>query len=561
MFDAGPYIDVVKALLNPGPIYAAMGYFSGLASLIFFLFPLFVAIRLAAEASKMGLKTSIGEAFGDFASTTVRFMMYSVAGFIMFLILFNLRDFFQNLGGTESIEQSLSDFRSRIVASREQQEDWIYTVLKFASDVGNTATVPLFFIIYQVASCVYIFVKHLMQVIFALLVVMTFAYGYLAILSQLLPKPLNLIPGFVKSFLTLGIWIFIEPIALGLVNLLQKPGQTALVNVYGGGLGTTAMNAWFLYTSVLLTVCILILVTIPFIARALAQGEAMAGPLAAGSAALTALLVNASLNKGGEQAKQHGGAMLDNLLPSSDGSRRRDTAYQSVADTASSVFQSDMISGARNLLSGGLGDTTASQSSSPNESTSVSSPGLGSQSETTSTHSPASSSESVAGGQTQSLGDVASPTSTTRTANASADASNRNPAVGDATSTPADNHSPAEHQDNNAAAIYDSALHDYSVGDATETGSTEDAPAGSADATSQNFAKPILDMLNEPPPSVNPENTGDLTTAERKSLSTSDRATELSAKHGEISENTKPIKPTIQGLGDLGDDSHDDRSS
>lgn len=560
MFEAGPYIDVVKALLNPAPIYAAMGYFSGLASLIFFLFPLFAAVRIATEASKMGLRSSIGEAFGDFASTTVRFMMYSLGGFIMFLVLFSLRDLFQNLGGTESIEHSLSDFRSQMVASREQQEDWIYTVLKFASDVGNTATVPLFFIIYQVASCIYIFVKHLMQVIFALLVVMTFAYGYLAILTQSLPKQLNLIPGFVKSFLTLAIWVFIQPMALGLINLLQKPGQATLINVYGGGLGTTAMNAWFLYTSVLLTVCILILITIPFIARALAQGEAMAGPLAAGSAALTALLVNASLNKGGEQAKQHGGAMLDNLLPSSEGSRRRDTAYQSAADTASSIFQSDMISGARNLMSGGLGDTTmASQPSSLSENSSSGSPVPGSSSASDTAH---QSTRVAPTEQTQSLGDVASSTPTSRPLEASSGGTTSTTStMGDATSRPTNTASSTEQQGSDAAAIYDSAQHDYSVGDATQTNDGADAASVSDDQKGKNYAQPILDMLDEPPPSVNPEDThASAMTPDRSAPATSSGLAEHRADEPQ-GETKRPIKQPIQGLGDLGDNGHDDGRS
>lgn len=556
MFDAGPYIDVVKALLNPAPIYTAMSYFTGLSSLILFFFPLFVAVRLATEASKLGLKSTIGEAFGDFASTPVRFMMYTVGGFIMFLILFGLQGFFENLGGTGSIEKSLSDFRSRIVASREQQEDWIYTVLKFASDVGNTATVPLFFIIYQVASCIYIFVKHLMQVIFALLVVMTYAYGFVAILTQALPKQLNLTPGFIKSFLTLAIWVVIEPIALGLVNLLQRPGQDALVNMYGGGLGTTAMNAWFLYTSILLTTCILVLVAVPFIARALAQGDAMAGPLAAGSAALTALLMNEGLRQGGDSMKSNGGAMMDSVMPSADGSRRRDTGYQSVADTASSIFQSDMISGARNLLSAGLGDTTmTSQNSSPQESrpTGPSELGASAQNTSQSTGAPPS-------GQDQSLGDVRSSIATNPMTNATPGEASSSSAMGDATSR-AENFSSADQQGDNAAEIYDSAQHDYSVGDATQADGITEGSSESDDPKSKSLAQPILDMLDEPPPSVNPDSAGDMaTTTDHAPSPTPTNTNELinTESHGGTK---KTVKPPMQGLGDLGNNSHDDGRS
>lgn len=560
MFEAGPYIDVVKALLNPAPIYAAMGYFSGLASLIFFLFPLFAAVRIATEASKMGLRSSIGEAFGDFASTTVRFMMYSIGGFIMFLILFSLQGFFENLGGTESLEHSISDFRTRILASREQQEDWLYTVIKFASDAGNTLTAPLFLIIYQVISCIYIFVKHLMQVVFALLTVLTFAYGYIAILTQSLPKQLNLIPGFIKSFLTLAIWVVIEPMALGLINLLQKPGQDLLVSTYGGGLGSTAINAWFLYTSVLLTVCILVLVAVPFIARALAHGEAMGGPLAAGAAALTGLLMNEAIKRGGESASAYGGATLGNMMPSMDGSRRRDTAFQAVADKASSIFQSDLIAGARNLMSGGLGDTTmASQPSSLSENSSSGSPVSGSSSASdTMRH----SSSVVSTEQAHSLGSVASPTTTSRPMEAPPDGTiSTTSTMSDATSRPTNTASSTQQQSSDAAAIYDSAQHDYSVGDVTQANDSTNASSVSDDQNSKNYAQPILDMLDEPPPSVNPEDTyASATTPDRSAPATSSGLAEHRADEPQ-GETKRPIKPPIQGLGDLGDNSHDDGRS
>lgn len=367
MFETGPIINVISSLLDPSPIYEMMTYFSFFSSLIFFLFPLFLAVRLAADASTLGFGSSAKRSFSDFASTPVQFLIYSVVGVLMFQMIFFVQGLFERYGSVELIEQSLTEFRHKIVHTEKQQEDWIMSVLRVASDVGSTITAPIFLLAYEIVSTLFILVKHIMKVIFAIAIVLTYAIGYVAILSKTLPKPLNIVNGFLKTFLTLAIWAILEPIVMGLVYVMQKGGQDYLVHVYAGGIGTTAINVWCVFVIVLLIFVSLLLIVIPLMAAKLAQGEAMTSPLSAGAGALSAILLHQGMGQLAESTKKGSGAAFNGIMPSSDGTRRRDNAFQGIKDKAGSVAGYDLVSGAqqvasraKNIIQNGLGDSTSS---------------------------------------------------------------------------------------------------------------------------------------------------------------------------------------------------------
>lgn len=356
--DNGPMIYVITNFLNPEPIYKAMAGLSALGSVFFWLFPLFFAVRLLRESHGLSVKAAVGKALGETTGSIKFYLIYSTFGLLFFGAIFHVADLFRHLGGVPAIEQSLHSFRSEMIQTPQQNNDWLEAAIKGAADLGNTLTVPLFYLLYNIVSVIYVFIKHLMMFLFALGFALCYAWGFVAIASNALPDSMKLMGGFVKTFMGLAVWAVIEPIAMRFIWLMQQTAEATLLSAYAGGLGTTAINVWTVFACVLLTVVAMVLIMLPFLAFRLASNQGLTDVLGMGGAAAGFLLGNqvaGTVAKAGAQ----GADLAGGLMPNSEGSRRRDMMFQSVSDPVSSVMNADLVSkvgGAFNSANSGLGN-------------------------------------------------------------------------------------------------------------------------------------------------------------------------------------------------------------
>lgn len=373
--DSGPLINVIKSILDPQPVYETFGYITGFSAIVLWMLPIGVAIRLLFSVQNLSVKAALGEGVAEMVGTAKLYLYYTTAGVALFSLLFYFQSIVEAYGSVEHVERSLSDFRGEMV-SAENNADWIESVLRTLGDIGNVPLAPVAYLFYQLSALLYIFVKHFMSFLFALLVVLTYAFGFIAIASNHLPDRLKLIDGFTNSYKALFVWVLIEPIAIGIIWAIQQGAEASILATYGGSTVLT-LNVWSIFAGIIFLLLSFILVIIPIAAGRLATGAGMVDTFGLGAAGVTALIANAMGGKVADEASKASGP-LAGMMPDAEGTRRRDSAFARAADFADKVGNTDLAtaagamgekirSGLGNLTSSGNVDTIDfSQTSSPN---------------------------------------------------------------------------------------------------------------------------------------------------------------------------------------------------
>lgn len=324
--------------LDPVVIYKNMTYFSGTLALAPWLIVVFLAVRILQETTDLvSGKAALAKALGDVNKLVMLFLAYLSGGFIIFVFLFALGNMAKSFGSEQLVHSLMIELRTVLTADSEANKDWIQNVLEVVADITNLPMAGAVWAIYQFVSIAYIAVSRLIDVLFAIGVVLTYAWGFIAIPTMLLKDSYNLTPGFAKTILALGIWLILEPILVFTVWLLMIGGAEFLATYYGGtAIGTVSVMMWYIFAVVAMTMVLLMKIIAPFLALYLSRNDAMIGGLGAAPAALGAIVANqvVSVLKDNSMTRAAGG-----MAPTAGGDRTRDQIAGALNAPISELFR------------------------------------------------------------------------------------------------------------------------------------------------------------------------------------------------------------------------------
>jgi hypothetical protein len=221
--DNNALTDMIVRTLDPSIVYEKMTYLATIAAIIPWLIVLFGAIRLAQEASGgLSGKAALAEAVGDASKTLLMILAYSGGGLLIFALIFVLANLFNNFGSTHLINQEMLHMREILMSDPDAQKAWYERVVMGIVDIANTPLSALMWLVWQFLSVAYIVLAKLIDVMFAIGVALTYAWGFIAIPTRAMKDEFNLVPGLSKTILTLAIWAILEPILL-FFRLVVKP--------------------------------------------------------------------------------------------------------------------------------------------------------------------------------------------------------------------------------------------------------------------------------------------------------------------------------------------------
>lgn len=337
--DNNALTEMIVRTLNPSIIYENMTYVAGVGAIIPWLIVLFLTIRLAQEASAgLSGKAALAQAMGDASQTLLMIIAYSGGGLLIFALIFVLADLFNNFGSTRLINQEMLEMREILMADPEAQKVWYERVVMGVVDIANAPLAGVMWLIWQFLSVAYIVLAQLIDVMFAIGVALTYAWGFIAIPTRAMKDEFNLMPGLSKTILTLAIWVILEPILLFFVWLLSRGAVEYFAVTYSGNdIGTTAITIWYVFSCLLMFLVLLIRIISPFLALYLARNDSMVGALGAGPAAIGAMVANQVVRK----LANHGSDNNSNgqpeggrpgMMPSPEGTRARDRMAQGIGD-------------------------------------------------------------------------------------------------------------------------------------------------------------------------------------------------------------------------------------
>jgi uncharacterized membrane protein YgcG len=350
--------DMIVRTLDPAIVYENMTYVATVGAIIPWLIVLFGAIRLAQEASAgLSGKAALAEAMGDASKTLLMIIAYSGGGLLIFALIFVLADLFNNFGSTRLINREMLEMRAILMADPEAQKAWYERVVMGMVDVANAPLAGLMWLIWQFLSVAYIALARLIDVMFAIGVALTYAWGFIAIPTRAMKDEFNLMPGLSKTILTLAIWVILEPILLFFVWLLSRGAVEYFAATYSGNdIGTTAITIWYVFSCVLMFLVLLIRIISPFLALYLARNDSMVGALGAGPAAVGAMVANQVIRKLADHGSSNdpsgqseGGR--PGMMPSAEGTRTRDRMVQGIGDALHTPISQLFGGGGSNDLS------------------------------------------------------------------------------------------------------------------------------------------------------------------------------------------------------------------
>lgn len=350
--------DMIVRTLDPAIVYENMTYVATVGAIIPWLIVLFGAIRLAQEASAgLSGKAALAEAMGDASKTLLMIIAYSGGGLLIFALIFVLADLFNNFGSTRLINREMLEMREILMADPEAQKAWYERVVMGMVDVANAPLAGLMWLIWQFLSVAYIALARLIDVMFAIGVALTYAWGFIAIPTRAMKDEFNLMPGLSKTILTLAIWVILEPILLFFVWLLSRGAVEYFAATYSGNdIGTTAITIWYVFSCVLMFLVLLIRIISPFLALYLARNDSMVGALGAGPAAVGAMVANQVIRKLADHGSNNdpsgqpeGGR--PGMMPSAEGTRTRDRMAQGIGDVLHTPISQLFGGGGSNDLS------------------------------------------------------------------------------------------------------------------------------------------------------------------------------------------------------------------
>lgn len=344
--------------LDPNIIYEHFTAIAGIAAVAPWLFVIYIAFRIAQESvDGLSGKAALAEAFGDVNKAVLMYIAYTAGGLLVFALLLTLGAVFQGVGSEQLIHIELVELRTVLMADPEAQRAWYEQLLDVTTDVFSIGSAALLWGIYQFLSVAYIFLARLIDVIFALGIALTYAWGFIAIVTSTAKGHFNLMPGFSKTILTFGIWLILEPLLLFFVWLLSLGAVEWMGATQSGrDLGTAAMTMWYAFSCLMMILILLIKIIAPFLALYLARNDSMVGALGAGPAVMGTLVANQIISRLSE-GMQNG---VQDMMPSSEGTRTRDRMAQGLGDVMNTPM-GQLSQGVKGLFGdGGNNDLTAS---------------------------------------------------------------------------------------------------------------------------------------------------------------------------------------------------------
>ncbi len=345
MEGGGFFSLIITKVINSDAIYASMTALSGASFLILWMIAIFFGFRVFQEGMKsLSAKAAVAEAAMSMNKTVLAYLLYSTAGLVLFGFIFSVNELFQFFGSINYINDGLIDFRADLIHKEAAYNDFVEGLLSYTADIGNVVTTPFIWVLYQLTSLAYVFFNQLTDLFFAIGLAVIYVIGFVAIGTISLSKPFDISEGWLKSIMTLFLWAMIEPILLGLVYAIMVPSMASLSHTYGGGMGVKGIAVWYLFTSIVLFVVILLKILAPFLAHMLASNASMGGVLGAGSAIPAAIVMNQILSKLGG-AKD---GITSKMMPDREGTRTRDGFVQKIGD----VMDTKVSDAARKINSG-----------------------------------------------------------------------------------------------------------------------------------------------------------------------------------------------------------------
>lgn len=349
--EGGGFITrILVWLIDPQPIYDALAIISSMVAVSAWIYALSMSLRLIQESlATMNFSAAMSEAFGDFSKTTIIYLTYSSVGGIIFVMIFAFNELFEYFGSVNLINDKILELREILISTEKDHTDFVHGLLSYTADIGSVLTAPIVWTLYQLTSLVYVFLTQLIDVIFAIGVVIVFAFGFVAIGTENAKEPFRYTKGWLMSISMLFLWAILEPILLGLIYAMMIPGTEKIITYYASsGTGATGISVWYLYTSIVLFFVILVKILAIWLAYIFSTNNSMGATLGGAATIPAALLFNQVLERLGNGGKAMSDKLLSGMAPDAKGTRKRDVAAQKMGD----FMKSDVGDVGRKIKSG-----------------------------------------------------------------------------------------------------------------------------------------------------------------------------------------------------------------
>lgn len=358
--EQGYVSEIISSILDPQSIYKHFMYLSGLIAFFPWLYVIAVTVRIFRESvASLSFKAALHEAIADINKTLLLTIAYSSAGTILFALLFGMSNLFHGFGSTHMIHVNMLELRQTLISSPAQATDWFGKLLNVVASYATFGPAIIIWVVYQIGTVAYVFLSQLIDVLFALGVVLLYAWGFVAMPSMMLGPGFSMVNGWVKTLTTFFVWVIVEPILLGVVWMLSS-GARDFITAHYAGLGFTSTAIWYLYAIVIMFMVIVVKVLSPFVAVMLAKNESFVSSLAGAAAVPAAIALNQIVGaavKTGTDEESGLRRGLGSMMPNSDGMRRRDM-FSRVMDKAGDIANTPISDLVRRNVRSGLGDST-----------------------------------------------------------------------------------------------------------------------------------------------------------------------------------------------------------
>lgn len=288
----------IRHVLNPQYVYKAGTYLAGAADIFLILLIIFMAFRMLSEGfGTMRGRSSLPLAFMDALAAGKGWLIYITGGGLFFGLMFAVFEHFDAQTGAAYIHSELLDLRTTMVTA-QSVDDFGLQVLGYVVDWANIFNAGFMILLYTVTSVVYVFAMRLIDVVFAVLITLAWALGFIAIASHVLPKKLDLTPGWIATLYGAFLWGICDGLLMAIAAGLTWGGGEWLKGYYGGvGVGVTATGMWSGFATLIMLIVVALRLVAPFIAMRLASQQSFLGAMGAMTTAMTVLAGKMALDR------------------------------------------------------------------------------------------------------------------------------------------------------------------------------------------------------------------------------------------------------------------------
>jgi len=353
MQGGGIFSDIIIFFVNSDSIYEAMAKLTGASALILWLLAIFMGVRIFQEGLKAtSAKAAMAEAIMNLSKTVLMYLAYTSVGTFLFGFIFIINELFEYFGSINLIGKEIVDLREKLFISERDYKTWVDGLYNYAARFGNIISAPSLWSAYQAVSLVYVFIVQLIDVLFAVAVSVLYVWGFVAIGTMSLSKPLDISAGWVMSVLTLFVWAMIEPILLGLIYIMIIPASEAILRIYSD-VSIASISVWYLFTTLVLVIVMLFKILAPFIALILASNKSIGGLLGATAALPATVLMHQTLSRLGKEAGRMNN-LSSGIVPDVEGLPNSSAFAQNVGPVANAH-----ISDVGKIIKQGLGNLSS----------------------------------------------------------------------------------------------------------------------------------------------------------------------------------------------------------